>query len=260
MERREFLGAAGLAGAAALGAMATAAGAADATKKQLLELRLYALDAGDMRARFETFLAEVAVPAWNRLGIKPVGIFAAADAKTADLYVLLPHDAAESFLAAPARLEADAAYQQAGRAVLDAPKDAPAYKRVETWLMLAFDGVPRVQVPTDKASRVLQLRTYESHSDAKAAAKIEMFNTGGELDVFRRTGMNPVFFGRTLAGSRVPNLTYMLAFDDPGAQKAAWDKFMAHPDWHKLRDDPKYKDTVSHITNTILRPASGSQI
>ncbi len=282
MRRREFLGTGCVAGAAAIGAMAAtgpaavaAATTAEAAKKQVLEWRLYRLDAGAMRQQFEKFLAEAAIPAWNRLGVKPVGVFGLAEGTpptksagaagqmeigSADLYVLLPHESAESFVTAPQRLAADAEYQKAGAAVINADKASPAFKHLETWLMLAFDAVPHVEMPTKKESRVFQVRTYESHSDAKAAKKMEMFNTAGELAVFRRSAMNPVFFGQTLAGTKMPNLTYMLGFDDMDAQKAAWDKFGKDPEWAKLNTDPQYKDTVSNITNILLKPAGCSQI
>jgi len=284
MQRREFLGTGCAAGAAAIGAMATTgpaalaaatAGAGEAAKKQVLEWRLYRLDAGAMRQQFEKFLADAAIPAFNRIGARPVGVFGLMEGTPAtksagaagqmevgpaDLYVLLPHESAESLATAAQRLAADAEYQKAGAAVINAEKAAPAYKRIETWLMLAFDAVPRVEAPTKKESRIFQLRTYESHSDAKAAKKMEMFNTGGELAVFRRSAMNPVFFGQTLAGTKMPNLTYMLGFDDADAQKAAWDKFGKDPEWTKLSTDPQYKDTVSNITNIMLKPAACSQI
>ena len=286
MRRREFLGTGCIAGAAAIGgddrtmfatgpAALAAAGAAEAAKKQILEWRLYRLDAGAMRQQFEKFLAEAAIPAWNRLGIKPVGVFGLMDGThpdkaasqpgqmeigASDLYVLLPHDTSESFVTLPSRLAADAEYQKAGAAAINAEKASPAYKRIETWLMLAFDAVPQVQTPAKGDSRVFQVRTYESHSDAKAAKKMEMFNTAGELTVFRRSAMNPVFFGQTLAGTKMPNLTYMLGFDDMDAQKAAWDKFGKDPEWNKLNNDPQYKDTVSNITNIMLKPAKCSQI
>jgi len=257
MQRRKFLGAVGV---AAMGAMAETAGAADVPKKQYLELRLYRCDAGAMRERLEKFLGEAAIPAWNRAGVKPVGVFGMMDGGTADLYVLLPHESIESFAAAPGRVWADAEYQQAGAALLAAPKEEPGYKRIESSLMLAFDGVPKVEVPASSASRVFQLRTYESHCAERAMRKIEMFNTGGELAVFRATGMKPVFFGQSLIGTKLPNLTYMLGFEDPDAKEAAWKAFGAHPDWKKLRTDPKYKNTVSAITNIMLRPAACSQI
>jgi len=260
MQRRAFLGAAYAAGVAAAGVSAGQARAEAPKGKDLLELRLYRLEAGAMRERFEAFLKDAAIPAWNRLGIKPVGVFALADASAADLYVLLPCKSADVLTAAPARLAADAEYQKAGAAVLDAPKNAPAYLRVESSLFLAFDAAPTVEVHTRKDTRVFQLRIYESHSDLKARKKIEMFNEGGEIAIFRRVGMPPVFFGEALVGSKIPNLTYMLGFDDPDAQKAAWGRFGADPEWTKLKGDPQYKDTVSYITNVVLRPAACSQV
>ena len=258
MKRREFLGASCVAGLAAAGTAALGAEGA-APQKEWLELRLYRCEAGPMRKRLDDFLA-LAVPAWNRIGVAPVGVFGMADEKTADVYVLLPHKTVESAVTAEQRLLADADFAKAAAAFLDPPKAEPTFSRLEAWLLLAFDGVPKVEVPTKKETRVLQLRTYESYGTAKALKKIEMFNSGGEIAIFRRTGMQPVFFGQTLFGSKMPNLTYLLGFDDDEARKAAWAKFLADPDWKKLSTDPQYKDTVSAITNIFLKPAACSQI
>ena len=91
-----------------------------------------------------------------------------------------------------------------------------------------------------------ELRIYESHSMKKGQKKIEMFNTGGELDIFGKVGLTPVFFGEALVGLKLPNLTYMLGFDNEEAKEAAWKAFLAHPDWKKLK--------------IVLRPSSCSQI
>jgi hypothetical protein len=269
MQRRQFLGTGLAAGAVALGATAGAAGAAEKPKKQVIELRLYRLDAGPMREKFEKFLADVAIPVWNRIGVKPVGVFSMTEGTnpnnskipvSTDLYVLLPHESGEAFATADQRLWADAEYQKAGEAVINAPKESPAYRRIESSVMLAFDAVPQVVVPTTKDTRVLQMRTYESHSDLKAHKKMEMFQAGGELKIFARAAMTPVFFGETLAGSKIPNLTYMLSFEDMAAQKAGWAKFGADPEWSKLSGAAEYKDTVSAITNMLLKPLACSQV
>ena len=52
----------------------------------------------------------------------------------------------------------------------------------------------------------------------------------------------------------------MLGFEDEAAMKKGWDAFRADPEWDKLKKDPAYKDTVSQITNLVLRPAAGSQV
>jgi len=87
-----------------------------------------------------------------------------------------------------------------------------------------------------------------------------MFNQGGELAIFARTGMTGVFFGQTLIGSKLPCLTYMLGFPDEEAQKKAWDTFRNDPEWKQLSKADEYKDAVSNITNLILRPVAASQI
>jgi hypothetical protein len=135
----------------------------------------------------------------------------------------------------------------------------PGYVRLESSLMLAFKDLPELVVP-EKKPRIFELRIYESHSIKAAKKKIEMFNEGGEIKIFQKTGLRPVFFGETLIGPKMPNLTYMLVFNNLADRDAKWKVFGSDPEWKKLRSDPQYKDTVSNITDIILRPTSYSQI
>ncbi len=237
--------------------------------KQLLELRKYSFATSEKKAAFEQYLEKAAIPALNRAGVKPVGAFKmlAADNEKLkwdrdplELYVLLPHDSCDSLLALPGKLDGDSAHAEAGKGVLDTAKKDPAYKRVETSLFLAFDGIAKVEVPTTAEDRILQLRIYESHNADRALRKMEMFTQGGELPLFRKVGLDPVFFGQAMAGTLMPNLTYMLSFENDEARKEAWAKFLAHPEWKTMKSDPTYKDTVSRITNQFLRPIAASQI
>ncbi len=272
MKRREFVGAVGAAGLAAVG---VAEGAeAEGKRKQILELRIYQVEKGPKRERLDAFLKTAAFPAWWRQGISKVGAFEDAPGKgaklrdllaakmkgeSAEVAVLLAYPSLGDWAMATPRMLGDMEFERKGKEWLELPKKDPLYARVETSVMLAFDQCPAVETPTKAQGRVFQLRCYESHSLPKAQRKIHMFNEGGEIALFRKCGMNPVFFGQTLAGARMPNLTYMLGFDDEAAQKTAWGKFMAHPDWKKLRSLPLYRETVSHITNIILRPTAYSQ-
>jgi NIPSNAP len=268
MKRRDFLSVSAGVGLA-LSASSRSLAADGKAAKQLLELRTYHFVDAAKQRRFDEFLAQAAVPAWNRLGVEPVGVFQLLkddnpelklEADSTDLLVLLPHKSAESVATASQRLAADEVYGKAGAGILVVGKADPAFVRYESSLLLAFDGVPQVEVPTKSPTRVAQLRIYESHTEERAQQKIAMFNRGGEIAIFRRVGMHPVFFGQSLIGSKLPNLTYMLAFDDPAAQKKAWDAFRADSAWLKLKDDGAYKDTVSTITNLVLRPTAASQI
>ena len=87
-----------------------------------------------------------------------------------------------------------------------------------------------------------------------------MFEQGGEIGTFRTCGMQPVFFSQALAGDRLANVTYMLAFNNKTEKDSAWKRFRDHPDWLKLKADPQYKDTANKITNIVLRPSKASQL
>jgi hypothetical protein len=122
--------------------------------------------------------------------------------------------------------------------------------------------MPSLETPVTSPGRVLQLRIYESPSVKTGQKKIEMFNDGGEIAIFRRTGLHPVFFGESLVGAKMPNLTYMLAFESAEELKANWEKFIGDPEWKRLSKMPEYSDKVilSGITNLVLKPADYSQI
>ena len=248
--------------AAAAGLSAAQASAADdpTAGREYYEFRKYHLHVGSRKNRVGDFLRDVGIPAMNRNGIGPVGAFTATYGPTdPTLYILAVHQSVDSVVTAPARLLADDEYRTRGAEFVDAPLSDPAYVRFESSLMLAFADMPTLQVPP-RGGRIFELRTYESHSAKAALKKIEMFNEGGEIAIFKKTGLNPVFFGQTIIGPSQPNLVYMLSFKDLTDRDKNWQTFSADPDWKKLRSDPAYKDTVSNITDIILRPTSYSQI
>jgi hypothetical protein len=264
MERREFLAKSCVAGVAALGSGALSAQEQSAMKAgSYYELRRYEIEGEQQKAGFDKFLSEAALPALNRLGINPVGVFYPSEGPS-PIYVLLPHPSVASFVTLTQRLGEDQEFLEKGADFINAPADKPAYKNLEVQFMAAFEGMPRLERPTDAPTRIFQLRTYESPSEKTGLKKIEMFNTA-EIAIFRKVGLHPVFFGQTLAGTKMPNLTYMLGFQDMEEGKANWKKFGADPDWRKLSKMPEYMDKVilrskGAITNLYLKPASYSQI
>src|SRR6185312_9443389 len=148
------------------------------------------------------------------------------------------------------RLASDAAYARAGAAILEAPLSDPAFVRLESSLLRAFDAMPGVEpspAATAGTPRIYELRTYESHSNRAALNKLRMFNAG-EVPIFRRAGLTPIFFGETLVGMNMPSLVYMLTFSDIAARDAAWKKFGQDPEWKTLSADPQYRDNVSAIS------------
>jgi hypothetical protein len=264
MERRAFLKSSSLAGAAVLSGAAGSAAAAANGQQEYYELRLYEQPTGNRRGPLNDYLSKAAIPAWNRAGITPVGAFTVVSgANSLLLYALIPYPSLEAWQGVTDKLRADAEYQAAAKDYLGATIDNPPYIRYESWLLRAFKNVPRLRVPAETAEkkpRLFELRMYESHAEAAAVKKIEMFNEGGEIALFDRVGLRSVFFGQMLAGPRQPNLVYMTVHQDMAARDKVWDAFRNDDGWKKLSGDPAYANTVSATTITFLRPTAYSQI
>ena len=272
MERRAFLAASTAAAVLPSGAMAgaEAAGsgqaAAPGARPLVYELRRYRMHTGVMATRFGAYVKDALVPALNRAGIAPVGVWnVALGADSPTLFVLIPHADAVSVASLDERLSADAEYRKAAEPIALLPSGDPPYTRCDSSLHAGVPTFPGLEKPAGAAagaSRVFELRTYRSHSKSASRKKIEMFEQGGELAIFRRVGLATVFFARDLVGEGLPSLTYLLVFADAATREKNWDVFRQDPEWLKLRAQPGYADAeiVSGITSTLLRPADGSQI
>lgn len=268
MQRREFLAAtAAAAFAATVTKKVRANDAGSNAGRQFFEIRNYRFADADKREAYAKFLAETGIAACNRADVQAVGLFelhAADNPKMKltedplDFWMILPHDTIDAFLSFESLLDEDAAYQEAGHAILTAPKSNPAFVRYDSHLLRAFDGFRKLSPPADRSDKsVYELRTYESPSQERAANKLVMFNSG-EIPIFTKAGMPPVFFGSAIAGSDLPHLTYMIHHGSENPDKH-WSAFRSDPAWTALSGESQYKDNVSKITNRFLRPLPGSQ-
>lgn len=228
--------------------------------------RQYILKQGTEARRVGDFLQHAAIPALNRLGHTPIGVFEGiAGVTTPTIFTLTPFASCDQLGTLEARLDADKDYNAAGAAYLDAtPADLP-YIRQEVSLLTAFPKWPKIVVPAATAAkgpRIFELRTYESPTERAHRAKVKMFSEMGEIEIFRKAGLTPVFFSRTFAGPKMPSLTYMLVHENMAARDKSWSAFSSDPDWRKLAATPGYTDPdiVSNITVAYLRPAAYSQI
>lgn len=265
MLRRHFL-----AGLPVLPTMAadwqSSGGAAQAAAPQIYEWRQYSLRTGTQPRRLADYLQNALIPALNRLGHTPVGVFEVVfGVPSPTVFVLTPFASADALAAREALLDKDEAFVRAAAAYTDAAATDAIYVRQEVSILGAFPQMPRVQVPAataTKGPRLFELRTYESHNERAHRAKVQMFAEMGEIDIFKRVGLTPVFFARTLAGPRMPNLVYMLVHDNMAGREKSWDAFRTDPEWRKLSGTPGFTDPeiVTNITTVFLRPAAYSQI
>jgi len=233
------------------------------TPRAIIELRYFRLRSGPQVQRTTDYLQRGLVPAAERAGIRPLGCFnALVAADTPFMLTVASYPSLAALETARDKLAADKEFQAALEQFNSTPE--LSYMRMESSLLWAFPNFPSVLPPPtgeNRAARIFEIRTYESPNDKTLARKIKMF-ADGEIDIFRRVGMLPVFFGQTIVGPRMPNLTYMLAFDDLAAREKLWNVFQADPEWLKMRSGPGTTDPeiVSNITNAILRPLPFSAI
>ncbi len=259
MQRRSFI----QASLATMGSAAAAAPVAAAERQDnpMFEVRTYSSKAAKQPV-LDAYLSKAFLPALKRLGIGPVGVFVEKGKEDPrSVYVLIVYPTADAVATLSARLAADQEYARAGEEYFAAPATDPVYRRIESSLLVPIEGMPKLEKPDTSKPRLLNLRIYESHNERAGKKKIEMFNKG-ELAIFRRVGLTPVFFAETIIGPAMPNLTYLLVFPDDVAREAAWQRFRADPEWLKLKAIPEYadKEIVSRITNKILTPAPYSEI
>lgn len=258
MNRRHFL-------ASAAGASLVLPSASGAAKKAVFELRYYRLrnTHANQVTRTSDFLAKAAAPALRRAGAGPLGFFSGVIAGDSPfILALVSFSSLAGMEAAWEKMEADPAYRKA-QGEFHALPDL-AYERIENSLLRGFESMPRIEAPPsegNRATRIFELRTYESNNGSTLRRKIKMFDDE-EISIFRRCGILPVFFGETIVGTHMPNLTYMVAYDDLAARDKAWRTFGADPGWQKLRAQPGLADAeiVSNVSNAILRPLPFSDI
>ncbi|MBL8239557.1 MAG: NIPSNAP family protein [Bryobacterales bacterium] len=254
MTRRKILSTA----TAAAGAAAQTQAQSPAARHYIVMRKLFLRNSADNQvAKLSEFLEKAALPAVQRSGAAAVGFFASQLAPDSPFFLALSsYPTLAAYEAAQAKLSADSAYQNALKAYNSAP--GLRFMRYETTLLRGFAGFPNMAINVSpdaaKLNRLFELRTYESDDSSSLAEKIRMFNEG-EISLFQKSGLDPVFFGETVFGQKQPNLTYMLGYDDWNARDANWKKFLSHPDWIKLRTTPGWSDAeiVSNISSMFLR-------
>lgn len=256
----------------------TAQTSPSAAARDYYELRAYRLKPDTSSAVLENYLEKALIPALNARGLANVGVFTEVEvdkkAVTAKpkigtptapvaIWMLITHPSLESFTQISAELNTDATVQAAAPEFFRTPKSNPAYDRVDTWLLRAFAGMPKLAIPAfsknKTPSRIFELRDYESHSEERAINKMAMFNDG-EISLMQDLGMSPVFFGQALAGPNLPHLRYITSGPDLATHLGNWKKFGPDPRWVKMKDQPTYKDNTSKNTARFIVPTAYSQI
>jgi hypothetical protein len=240
-----------------------------APKQEFYFIKIYQLKTKEQEEKVDKYLQAAFLPALHRMGISQVGVFKPLGNDTAAIrrvYVLIPIQSMKEFLQLPQQLEKDNQYLSDGKDYLDAVYNEPPYARIETVLLQAFPGMPRLQSPGEalksaaKSDRVYELRSYEGPTEKLYQNKVQMFNQGDEIGLFKRLGFNAVFYASVLSGSHMPNLMYMTTFENMAARDQHWKAFGSDPYWKKLAAAPEYQHNVSKSEILFLHPAEYSDL
>jgi hypothetical protein len=257
MDRRKLI-----TGAAALTTtlMATKSPRAQPTpSRTFLELKTWRLHNSreEQLKHLSEYLETGLFPALNRGGATPIAALTTSiGPDTPTLLTIVQHASLATFQNSLAALEADTAYDKALQQLISG--SGLPFVTTESTLLHNLAIIPEITLPastTTRPARIFELRTYQSQSTPALQKKAAMFNDG-EIAIFRRLGMNPIFIGEAIVGPRLPNITYMLAFENLAAREKLWQQFGSDPEWKKLDAPPELKDSeiVANISNTILAP------
>ena len=227
----------------------------DSPKKQIYEWRIYTLTgAGDA---LDAFFEETLIPAYNRYDIS-VGAFSLyQDAEQEQRYLLFVYPDLQTYNEVRQMVWNDKDFLEAARPYFDATAPNPVYSEYETYLCEAFDKIPEMRIP-DKSRSLFEYRCYHSPNEEANLRKISMFNAE-EIDLFDTVGIHSVCYGEILAGKHMPALIYLTWHKDEATRNSAWDAFMNHPDWERMKNDPKYKHTATNNQVQLLSPMPYSQ-
>jgi len=229
-------------------------------QKDIYELLVYKLKTADQMESTDNYLKDAYIPAMHRLGIKQIGVFKPVANDTAEIkkvIILVQYISLDVWQRTKSNIMNDPVYTAAAKPFLDADTAHLPYSRVESNIMEAFPDAPKLIPTTLKSSpdAVYELRSYESPTEELHRTKVNMFNAGGEVALFKRLDFQAVFYSDVLSGSRMPNLIYMVVFANAAAREEHWKAFGSSPEWKKISVDPNYRNNISvnHIDSWILK-------
>ena len=227
MERREFITAASLVGLAAAAQTAKAdlivprkareSQGSDANAQRYVLLEIFYTSSKDKRAALAEKFDKELIAQRHEIGFEKVGVFTVNDELMANErgYDAAKYDGAVFVVQETSSVELLLNYQRR-QADLEQKFNLSEdldFVDEEVVALRAFVSQPKIDVPNTNPERVLQLRTYNSPNYERNFCKESMFEDG-ELELFRKSGMAPVFFGNALFGSTDHGATWR-AFGKP---------------------------------------------
>ncbi len=212
--------------------MAETVGATGGRTRYYLMQTFY-LRHGSQLARLHEYVGQSLLPALEKSHPGPkIALEALVAAHTPQAVLISGHGTAEEALSLR-----EAMMGAKGFAEWESGAEAP-YEHYTSALLQAMDYSPEVAVPAPppKKPRLFEIRQYHSPTWRQLGFLHERFK-GPEIAIFHRVGVHPILYTQTVVGPNMPNLTYVIPFEDLAAREKAWDAFGADPEWQKVRKE-----------------------
>lgn len=253
IERRNFIGS---------GVAAWAAGAAQPEKKtRFYMLEQCFLKQGTQIGRLHELWSKGLLPAMNKVHSGPkIFLEALVAPHMPQAAAIFGFDSLEQMWGIHSRLQQDQALVKAFEHAESGPE--PLVEQQSSILLEATDYSPEISTSAKAgAPRIFELRVYHSPTWRQLRALHERF-AGPEIKIFHRVGVHPLLYTQTVIGPNMPNLTYLIPFDDLAAREKAWNAFGADPEWLKVRQQSIEKggQISSVIQIAIYKAAAYSPI
>lgn len=233
-------------------------------KAEFYRIIVYHFATKEQEKSLDDYLEKAMLPALHRNKFEQIGVFKPIANDTATdkkIYVYVNSKNLKSISEVDNILNRDTEYKMAAASFLAAAFDNPPYKRYETILLKAFRTATKMNLPSltsPKADHVYELRSYESATDGLYLNKVQMFNEGGEVTLFKDLNFNAVFYADVISGANMPNLMYMTSFENMAERDAHWKSFVDSPVWKKLSGLPEYQHNVSHADINLMHATAYS--
>lgn len=124
--------------------------------REFYQIKIYQLKNDEQVKMVDVYLQNTYLPALHRAGIKQIGVFKPIGNDTAGkkfIYVLIPFKSVDGWLKIDKKLAADANYKSAAESFTAAESTNSPYERMESILLEAFSGQPKLVLPSSKKQK-----------------------------------------------------------------------------------------------------------
>ena len=244
-------------------ALTTIAGFSQKSKKgdrEFYLIQIYHCNTSQQIQGIDSYLQNTYLPYLHQSGIQKVGVFVPLANDTATdkkLYVWIPLHSLNMLEKLDQGIEKLDPFKKNEVIDLQNADSSLPYTRIERVVTKSFKYQTQFEKKsslTKSPERIYEYRSYESPTENAHLRKINMFNEGGEIALFKRLNFNAIFYSKAIIGDRMPNLIYMTSFNNMTDRDAHWKAFGASSEWQSISNMPKYAKAINR-NETVLMTA-----